>query len=157
MHNVCISYIFACKNCVYHTSLHKIQHIYIKWHISNSTDCIQRYKCYAFLFNLNWQAGHIYICDYKILDGLPCKDGWFCAAPICLLYVNKKKDLIPIAIQLKQKPGSDNPIFLPTDNWADWTLAKMYYQSACTQVRIFQPTHSCSIEINLVSPPSTTR
>ncbi|KAL5491869.1 hypothetical protein EMCRGX_G017234 [Ephydatia muelleri] len=78
-------------------------------------------------------AGHIYICDYKILDGLPCKDGWFCAAPICLLYVNKKKDLIPIAIQLKQKPGSDNPIFLPTDNWADWTLAKMYYQSACTQ------------------------
>ncbi|KAL5471056.1 hypothetical protein EMCRGX_G029132 [Ephydatia muelleri] len=79
------------------------------------------------------KAGHIYICNLKVMDGITCQPGWYCAAPICLLYVNKKKQLIPIAIQLKQKPGSDNPIFYPTDNWADWLLAKLYYQSASTQ------------------------
>eukprot|EP00731_Ephydatia_muelleri_P012472 Em0006g1366a len=36
-------------------------------------------------------------------------------------------------MKLKQEPGSDNPIFLPTDSWADWTLAKMYYQCAHAQ------------------------
>ena len=60
----------------------------------------------------------------------------YSSAPLCLLYVNKANQLVPIAIQLKQEPGSDNPIFLPTDSWADWTLAKMYYQCAHAQVDI---------------------
>ena len=81
------------------------------------------------------QAGHVYICDLKIMDGLPCQKGYYCSAPLCLLYVNRSDQLVPIAIQLKQQPGGDNPIFLPSDNWADWTLAKMYYQSAHFQVR----------------------
>ena len=76
----------------------------------------------------------MYICDLKILDGLSTREGHYCAAPICLLYVNGSDQLVPIAIQLKQKPGEDNPIFLPSDNWIDWLLAKIYYQSAQTQV-----------------------
>ena len=79
----------------------------------------------------------MYICDLsEIMDGLPCKEGCYCPAPICLLYVNGANKLVPIAIQLKRTPGPDNPIFLPSDNWFDWMLAKMYYRSAHGQVCI---------------------
>ena len=56
----------------------------------------------------------------KALDGLPSREGYFSGAPLCLLYVNGNDQLVPIAIQLKQKPGEDNPIFLPTDGYVDW-------------------------------------
>ena len=83
------------------------------------------------------QAGHVYICDMKIMDGLPTREGQYSSAPICLLYVNGSDQLVPIAIQLKQKPGEDNPIFLPSDGWIDWLLAKIYYQSAHSQVHTY--------------------
>ena len=83
------------------------------------------------------------------MDGLPLKAGYYSSAPLCLLYVNKAKQLVPIAIQLKQEPGSNNPIFLPSDNWADWTLAKMYYQCAHAQVHnnICKTTALCTIDL----------
>ena len=52
-------------------------------------------------------------------------------------YVNGINNLVPIAIQLQKTPGPDNPIFLPSDNWLDWVLAKMYYRSADSQVRMY--------------------
>ena len=76
----------------------------------------------------------MYICDLSIMDGLPCREGYYCAAPMCLLYVNGANQLVPIAIQLRKKPGVDNPIFLPSDHWIDWLLAKIHYQSAHAQV-----------------------
>ena len=76
----------------------------------------------------------MYICDLKIFEGLPPRKGQYVCAPICLLYVNSSKQLVPIAIQLKQQPGKDNPIFLPSDRLMDWLLAKIYYQSAHGQV-----------------------
>ena len=76
----------------------------------------------------------MYICNLEIFDGIPCKPDAYCAAPICLLYVNEADQLKPIAIQLGQKPGNDNPIFLPTDRWVDWIAAKVYYMSAHAQV-----------------------
>ena len=75
------------------------------------------------------------------MDGLPCKEDYFCAAPLCLLYVNACKQLVPIAIQLKRQPAEDNPIFLPTDNRVDWLLAKMYFSNASAQVRLSKPMH----------------
>ena len=72
------------------------------------------------------------------MDGLPCKQDHYCAAPLCLLYVNAAKNLVPIAIQLKRQPGEDNPIFLPSDSRTDWLLAKMYFSSANGQVNITQ-------------------
>ena len=82
------------------------------------------------------QAGHIYICDMSIMDGLPPRDGCYAPAPI---YVNSSNQLVPIAIQLKQgirdeEKSEPNPIFLPSDNWIDWILAKMYYRAAHSQV-----------------------
>ena len=73
------------------------------------------------------------------MDGLPTRENHFVAAPLCLLYVNSSKQLVPIAIQLKQglrevEKGQPNPVFLPSDNWIDWLLAKIYYQSAQSQV-----------------------
>lgn len=76
----------------------------------------------------------MYLCDLEILDGLPCKDGAYLAAPLCLLHVNVSGQLKPIAIQLNQTPGENNPIFLSTDGWLDWIAAKMYYQCASAQV-----------------------
>ena len=70
------------------------------------------------------------------MDGLPTRDGQYCAAPICLLYVNGDDKLVPIAIQLKQQAGEGNPIFLPSDeHLTDWLLAKIHYQSANLQVK----------------------
>ncbi len=85
------------------------------------------------------QAGNVYICDMKFMDGLKPRENYVNVAPICLLYVNKSKQLVPIAIQLKQgvreEEKTDNPIFLPIDAPNDWLLAKIYYQSAHSQVR----------------------
>ncbi len=81
------------------------------------------------------QAGHVYICDLsEILHGLATRKGYFCPEPFCLLYVNGSKQLVPIAIQLKRDPGVDNPVFLPTDSWFEWLLAKIYYRSGDAQV-----------------------
>ena len=79
----------------------------------------------------------MYICDLsEIMDGLPCKPSEFCAAPICLLYVNPTKHIVPIAIQLRRIPTEDNPIFLPTDGWFEWMLAKMFFSAASGAVRL---------------------
>nr|XP_057910165.1 polyunsaturated fatty acid 5-lipoxygenase [Doryrhamphus excisus] len=81
------------------------------------------------------EAGNIYIVDYEVLDGIKpnCTDPCtlqYLAAPICLLYKNTQKKIFPIAIQLGQTPGEDNPIFLPTDAQHDWLLAKIWVRSA---------------------------
>lgn len=72
------------------------------------------------------------------MDGLKCRKGYYCPAPTCLLRVNDAGQLVPIAIQLKKEPGPENPIFLPTDNWMDWLLAKIYYQCAHSQVSVIE-------------------
>ncbi|XP_059211645.1 hydroperoxide isomerase ALOXE3-like [Centropristis striata] len=80
------------------------------------------------------EKGNIFIIDYKIMKGLPTRviDGKPLAstAPLCLLYLNPEKKLLPIAIQLHQQPSEDNPIFLPSDLESDWLLAKIYVRNA---------------------------
>ncbi|XP_061445452.1 hydroperoxide isomerase ALOXE3-like [Rhineura floridana] len=76
------------------------------------------------------QNGNIFIADYKILEGLPtCKLNGrrqYLTAPLCLLHLNPKGQMMPLAIQLSQTPGPESPIFLPTDRKWDWTLAKIW-------------------------------
>ena len=69
------------------------------------------------------------------MHGLLTRKDYYCAAPWCLLYVNGSKQLVPIAIQLDR--GDGNPVFLPSDSWYDWLLAKMFYRSADAQVYTF--------------------
>ncbi|XP_048475966.1 polyunsaturated fatty acid lipoxygenase ALOX15B-like [Rhincodon typus] len=84
------------------------------------------------------QKGNIFLVDYELLDGFPAHSIFGCQqyleAPMCLLYVNPQDELIPIAIQIKQEPGPQNPIFLPSDSKYDWRLAKIWARHADTQI-----------------------
>uniref|UniRef100_A0A3B4H6X4 Hydroperoxide isomerase ALOXE3-like n=1 Tax=Pundamilia nyererei TaxID=303518 RepID=A0A3B4H6X4_9CICH len=80
------------------------------------------------------QKGNIYLLDYEVLDGVPAnvinEKQTYLSAPLCLLHLNQQGQLLPIAIQLQQKPGPQNPVFLPSDSGYDWLLAKMWVHSA---------------------------
>ncbi|XP_056150894.1 polyunsaturated fatty acid lipoxygenase ALOX8-like [Lampris incognitus] len=80
------------------------------------------------------KMGNIFICDYKIMEGLPTKviDGKPVplTAALTLLYLNREKKLMPIAIQLSQQPTNNTPIFLPSDSEMDWLLAKLFVRNA---------------------------
>ncbi|KAM6930925.1 polyunsaturated fatty acid lipoxygenase ALOX15B-like [Xenentodon cancila] len=78
------------------------------------------------------EKGNIFLCDYKILDGVKTNiinnKEQYLAAPLVLLRLEGGK-MKPIAIQLKQVPGKDNPVFYPDDG-CDWLLAKIFVRSA---------------------------
>ncbi|KAJ3611104.1 hypothetical protein NHX12_021120 [Muraenolepis orangiensis] len=80
------------------------------------------------------KSGRIFLCDYKILDGLKGNtingNQQYLMAPLVLLHQTPKNRLKPIAIQLTQKPSGDYPIFFPNNSDYDWSLAKMYVKSA---------------------------
>ncbi|XP_041357698.1 allene oxide synthase-lipoxygenase protein-like [Gigantopelta aegis] len=72
----------------------------------------------------------LFLCDYTILTGVPCKENFICPDPIGLFFVNGNKRLVPIAIQLFQTPAPDNPVFLPTDPPNTWAIVKMWFNLA---------------------------
>ncbi|KAF3687751.1 Arachidonate 15-lipoxygenase B [Channa argus] len=80
------------------------------------------------------KKGNIFLCDYKRLDGLKPNTingkKQYLMAPLVLLHKTRDDNLMPIAIQLKQTPADDNPIFLPTDSEYDWLMAKIFVRSA---------------------------
>ncbi|KAM9362639.1 arachidonate 12-lipoxygenase, 12R-type-like [Symphorus nematophorus] len=80
------------------------------------------------------QRGNIFLCDYKRLDGLKTNTingkKQYLMAPLILFHKRPDDKLMPIAIQLKQTPAHDNPIFFPTDSEYDWLLAKIFVRSA---------------------------
>ncbi|XP_062334824.1 polyunsaturated fatty acid lipoxygenase ALOX15B-like [Osmerus eperlanus] len=80
------------------------------------------------------KKGNIYLVDYKQLDGVTANKingkQQYLTAPLVLLQKTPDDKLIPIAIQLKQKPGKKNPIFFPTDSKYDWLMAKIFVRSA---------------------------
>ncbi|KAM4726643.1 polyunsaturated fatty acid lipoxygenase ALOX15B [Anableps anableps] len=80
------------------------------------------------------QRGNIYLLDYKLLDGLEGNlingKQTYLSAPLCLLHLNRQGQVVPIAIQLQQTPGPQNPVFLPSDPSCDWLLAKIWVHSA---------------------------
>ena len=78
--------------------------------------------------------------DYKILEDIPnyghkdekCKEPRYACASLGLFYVKQRRDLVPIAIQLHQKPSDDNLIWTPNDN-LDWLYAKMWLRNSDAQ------------------------
>ncbi|KAK1805632.1 hypothetical protein P4O66_019910 [Electrophorus voltai] len=80
------------------------------------------------------EKGNVFLCDYERLRGLDgnliCKKQQYLAAPLCLLFSTPQETLVPIAIQLFQEAGPENPIFLPSDSEHDWLLAKMFVRNA---------------------------
>ncbi|XP_012809820.2 hydroperoxide isomerase ALOXE3 [Xenopus tropicalis] len=84
------------------------------------------------------QNRNIFLADYKILEGIPTNvindEPQYLAAPMCLLWKSPQNKVVPLAIQLNQTPGEENPIFMPTDPKWDWTLAKMWVRNSEYQV-----------------------
>ncbi|XP_038570739.1 arachidonate 12-lipoxygenase, 12R-type-like [Micropterus salmoides] len=80
------------------------------------------------------KRGNIFLCDYKCLDGLKGNiihgKQQYVEAPLVLLHKRPNNELMPIAIQLKQTAGEDNPIFTPADSEYDWLTAKIFVRSA---------------------------
>jgi len=72
----------------------------------------------------------LFIVDLEVLKDNKTKEGFKLCAPICLLYLNKDDQLLPVAIQLYQEPGDNNPIFTPNDDPNLWTLVKMWFNHA---------------------------
>jgi len=72
----------------------------------------------------------IYIVNHAILEGVKCKDNRQICKPMALFHAKRNGDLLPLAIQLFQKPAADNPVFQPSDEKWLWILAKMYFNNA---------------------------
>ncbi|KAF6021827.1 ALOX5 [Bugula neritina] len=74
----------------------------------------------------------LYMIDLRYLSEVECPRSCVLPGPTCLLYVKDSKDLVPVAIQLMPKPGSDNPVFTPADPEYTWMAAKMWFNFAET-------------------------
>ena len=78
--------------------------------------------------------GRLYLADYAPLDGAELgtfpNGQKYLYAPLALFVITgAKKELLPVAIQCKQTPGSDNPIFTPNDGY-NWLIAKTIVETA---------------------------
>ncbi|XP_061182686.1 polyunsaturated fatty acid 5-lipoxygenase-like [Saccostrea echinata] len=70
----------------------------------------------------------LFLTDLETLNGISCKKGHHCSvAPIGLFFVDVRGQLMPVAIQLFQQKGPDNPVFLPSDPPYTWSMAKMWF------------------------------
>ncbi|MDF1660708.1 MAG: lipoxygenase family protein [Planctomycetota bacterium] len=81
--------------------------------------------------------GRLFICDYKLLDGIEAGDvkgrKHYLCAPMALFTVLKAhgdhgSQFMPVAIQCGQTPNSETPIFTPKSGMA-WQMAKATVQS----------------------------
>ena len=79
--------------------------------------------------------GRLFLVDYHKLEqieGSPGPNGLqkYLYAPKALFAVDRKtRRLRPLAIQCRQTPGADNPVFTPDDG-ANWTIAKTIVEIA---------------------------
>lgn len=79
--------------------------------------------------------GRLYLVDYRKLDGIetgiaPSGLPKYLYAPLALFATNREtRKLTAIAIQCKQRPGKDNPIFTPDDGF-NWRIAKTIVEIA---------------------------
>jgi arachidonate 15-lipoxygenase len=79
--------------------------------------------------------GRLFLVDYRKLDGIetgiaPSGLPKYLYAPLALFATNREtRKLTAIAIQCKQRPGKDNPIFTPDDGF-NWRIAKTIVEIA---------------------------
>jgi arachidonate 15-lipoxygenase len=79
--------------------------------------------------------GRLFLVDYQKLDGVetgtaPSGLPKYLYAPLALFAVDARtRRLVPVAIQCKQQPGPDNPVFTPDDGY-NWRIAKTIVEIA---------------------------
>lgn len=73
----------------------------------------------------------IFMTDVELVEGIPLQRSdetlW---GSMALFFLNKREDLMPIAIQCRQAKGPFNPVFLPSDPPYTWIAAKMFYNNS---------------------------
>ncbi|XP_040906769.1 polyunsaturated fatty acid lipoxygenase ALOX15B [Toxotes jaculatrix] len=103
-------------------------------HLSVTADVLRPFLPEDSSLEQELQKGNLYLLDYEVLDGVPANTingkQSYLSAPLCLLHLNQQQQLVPIAIQLQQTPGPENPVFLPSDPDCDWLLAKIWVHAA---------------------------
>ncbi len=85
-------------------------------------------------FDAALAEGRLYLADYSLLEGIECgtfpNGQKYIYSPLALFVVNRTtKRLMPVAIQCKQQPGPENPIFTPLDGY-NWLIAKTIVEIA---------------------------
>jgi arachidonate 5-lipoxygenase len=63
------------------------------------------------------------------MAGIPRNGQLYVTDPIVMFYVRESGVLVPIAIQLSQEPGPNNPVWTANDSELDWLLAKMFVKA----------------------------
>lgn len=96
-------------------------------------------------------AGRLFVADYRMLSGAATGEyesrPKYVTDPMVLFVASAAGALVPVAIQLRQSPGPDNPIFLPSHgvNWdmakllvmvADCNVSALYFHQARTHMVI---------------------
>lgn len=76
------------------------------------------------------RANKIFMTDVGIVEDVPLINGEMLGGAMALFFLNKRNDLMPIAIQLRQQKALDNPVFLPSDPPYTWIVAKMFYNNS---------------------------
>ncbi len=76
----------------------------------------------------------LFLADYAALDGVelgtsPVGQKYVYAPLAVFVALPKSGDLLPVAIQSKQRPGADNPVFTPADGF-NWLIAKTIVEIA---------------------------
>ena len=72
----------------------------------------------------------LFIQDYHEIAGLPLVMGRFQTAPIGLFWLDERRRLMPLAIQLGQSPEEAPVIFTPRDDRWLWLMARTHFQCA---------------------------
>uniref|UniRef100_A0A3P8ZLZ6 Lipoxygenase domain-containing protein n=1 Tax=Esox lucius TaxID=8010 RepID=A0A3P8ZLZ6_ESOLU len=98
--------------------------------LSITSDMLRPFLPDTSSLELELERGTIFLLDYEVLEGVPANiingKQQYLAAPLVILHLNHQGQLKPIAIQLQQAPGPQNPVFLPSDPSPDWLLAKIW-------------------------------
>jgi len=68
--------------------------------------------------------GRLFMINYELIESIPRKKDRHVSPAMCLLYLNHLQCLVPIAIQLKQCSGPENPVYTPKDYEYDWRQKK---------------------------------
>ncbi|KAH8040796.1 hypothetical protein HPB51_012966 [Rhipicephalus microplus] len=104
------------------------------WRCSIAQFGVEDYMVEPFLEGMNlveaMQRNRIFMTDIAIVEGVPLMTKETLWGSMALFFLNKRNDLMPIAIQLRQQKGVDNPVFLPSDPPFTWIAAKMYYNNS---------------------------
>jgi arachidonate 5-lipoxygenase len=109
-------------NGTHPNQIRKIASIPAKFHVSEADvrGVLPRGKTLA----SELAAGHIFMVDYEILDGIKRGDGYCVENSMALFFADDATSLRPICIQHFQ--SGDTPIWTPKDGEYEWLLAKAH-------------------------------